>query len=119
MNNISSLSAKQLNQAARIREQIDRLLAKLGELVGGGSVAVKASAEPKKRRKMSRAGRARIAAAQKKRWAALKGQQPAASTVPEAAKPARQKMSVAAKKKMALLAKARWAAARAAGKTKL
>lgn len=64
---------------------------------------------------MSAAGRAKIAAAQKARWAKVKGKK--LSVKP--AKKARRKMSAAARKKISQSAKARWAKAKAAGKKKL
>ena len=66
---------------------------------------------------MSAAGKARIAAAQRARWAKLKGKvTPAGNSTPQ--KPKR-KMSAAARKAIAAAAKKRWAAAKAAGKNKL
>jgi hypothetical protein len=69
-----------------------------------------AAATPKKRRKMSAAGRTRIAAAQKARWAKIKGQKM------EPSQPKKRKMSAAARRKISLAAKARWAKVRAAKK---
>jgi hypothetical protein len=53
------------------RLQIDGLIAELRTLLPGGSPEAPAASEPTpaKRRKMSAAGRRRIAAAQKARWA--------------------------------------------------
>ena len=62
--------------------------------------AVQTSARPKRRRRMSAAGRARIASAQRARWAKAKQTQ--------ASKPERR-MSVAARRKMSRLMKQRWA----------
>jgi hypothetical protein len=63
---------------------------------------------------MSAAGRARIAAAQKARWAKIKGAKPA----PKA--PAKKRtMSAAGRARISAAAKARWAKARAAGKKTL
>ncbi|MGH7991169.1 MAG: hypothetical protein ACREDS_13390 [Limisphaerales bacterium] len=95
MNEIISLSAQQLRQAAEIKDKIESLQNELDQ-ISGLSVA---AAVPRKRRKMSAAGRARIAAAQKARWAKFKA---------PAQKPKRQ-MSVAAGAKIAAAAKARWA----------
>jgi hypothetical protein len=66
------------------------------------------------RRKMSASARAKIAAAQRLRWAKSKGQS-------VDAKPAKGKrtMSAGARAKIAAAAKARWAKAKAAGKTSL
>ena len=61
----------------------------------------------KKKGGMSAAGRAKVAAAQKARWAKFK----AAKQTVKAAKPAKKKfaMSAAAKAKISAAAKARWA----------
>lgn len=68
---------------------------------------------PKKRRTISKAGRARIAAAQRARWAAQKKQQ----ARPAQAKPRKRKMSVAGLKAIREATKKRWAAYRNAKKT--
>jgi len=62
---------------------------------------------------MSAAGRVRIIAAQKARWAKAKKQ----SAKP--AKKAKRKMRAAARAKIAAAAKARWAKAKAQGKNSL
>ena len=64
---------------------------------------------------MSAAGKARIAAAQKARWAKLKGKKLSVKPV----KKAKRKMSKAARAKISASAKARWAKAKAAGKKRL
>ena len=64
---------------------------------------------------MSAAGRARIAAAQKARWAKIRGTKPSAKPV----KKAKRTMSAAARAKISALAKARWAKVKAAGKKRL
>jgi hypothetical protein len=83
MNVLLSLSAAQLGRAANIKEQIEKLQSELDSLFSGDSTAIphrgpgrprKVLAAPLesfkvKRRKMSAAGRARIAAAAKARWA--------------------------------------------------
>jgi hypothetical protein len=61
---------------------------------------------------MSAAGRAKIAAAAKARWAKVKGQKTAAKPV----KKARRKMSAVARAKISAAAKARWAKYRAGKK---
>jgi hypothetical protein len=110
MSTISNLSSSQLRKAAKLKEKILKLYSELDRLLG---ISTKPNATPKKRRKMSAAGRARIAAAQKARWAKVKGR--AANPLH---KPKR-KLSAAARAKIAAAAKARWAAAKAAGKTRL
>lgn len=65
--------------------------------------------------KMSASARARIAKAQRERWAKLKGKTgtKAAPTFK------RRKMPASAKAKLAAIARARWAKVKAAGKKKL
>lgn len=67
MNAISTLSAQQLRRAADIKDKIELLQNELNRIFGATTIA-----EPKKRHKMSAAGRARIAAAAKARWAKIK-----------------------------------------------
>jgi hypothetical protein len=110
MNSISSLSAQQLRRAAAIKEQIDTLQNELGKILGGDGATRVASGK----RTMSASARARIAAAQKARWAKVKGKKPAVS-----AGTGRRKMSPAARAKLAAAAKARWAKAKAAGRKSL
>jgi hypothetical protein len=81
----------------------------------GASIKPVAAVAPKKKRKMSAAGRARIAAAQKARWAKVKGRKSVAKPV----KKARRKMSAAGRAKIAAAARARWKKARAQGKNSL
>jgi chorismate mutase len=78
-NLLASLSAKQLRQAAAIREQIDTLDRQLANLLSTGTALVQAApaakataARTKKKRTMSPEARARISAAQKKRWTKIK-----------------------------------------------
>jgi hypothetical protein len=110
-NLLANMSSGQLKQAINIKEQIEALESKLAALLGGTPAATPA-ALPKKRT-MSAAGRARIAAAQRARWAKLAGKRTKAT-----AKPRRQ-MSPKARKRLSQLAKARWAKAKAAGKATL
>jgi hypothetical protein len=68
---LSSLSVQQLRKAASLKEKIQSLEKKLGQILGSLTVsAVKPVG--KKRRKMSAAGKARISAAMKARWAKKK-----------------------------------------------
>jgi hypothetical protein len=57
------------SQKRRINSQIDELRQ---QLRGGPTETTEAPATPARRRKMSAAGRRRIAAAQKARWAKIK-----------------------------------------------
>jgi uncharacterized protein YceH (UPF0502 family) len=70
-NQLESLSPRDLRRAAKLKEQIGRLEADLSKLLGtpATNAAPKAKATRKKRRRMSTAAKARIAEAQKARWA--------------------------------------------------
>ena len=121
MNSIINLSAQQLRRAAVIKEQIQSLETELGRIFGSSTKPVTVSA-PKKRHKMSAAGKARISAAAKARWAKVKSGKPAVKAAKPAAKPVKQakrKLSAAARAKISASAKARWKKAKAAGKKTL
>jgi hypothetical protein len=105
---------KQLRKAANIQEKIQSLQKELGQLLGGPGETPAIEA-PKKRRKISASGRARMAAAARARWARIKRTAPSAKPAP---KPKR-KFTAAGRARLAALAKARWAKAKAAGKTRL
>jgi hypothetical protein len=109
MNDVMHLSAEQLQRAAGVKEQIERLQAQLDSILGTTAPQGNGGAAPKKRRKMSAAGRAAIAAGARARWAKIKG------TASPAQKPKR-KISAAGRARLAALARARWKKARAAGK---
>jgi hypothetical protein len=68
---ITNLSAQQLRRAAGIKDKIQSLEKELEQILGSSTKPV-AVAAPKKRRKMSAAGRAKISAAAKARWAKIK-----------------------------------------------
>jgi hypothetical protein len=122
---IQSLTATQLRQAADLKEKIEGLNKQLAAILGAVDKPISTViTPPKKKGGMSAAGKARIAAAQKARWAKIK----AAKSAVKAAKPvvianpakkARKVMSAAAKAKLSALAKARWAKVKATGKKKL
>jgi hypothetical protein len=72
-----NLSSKQLRRAANLRERIDKLEKQLAAILTPASEApVKVAAEPvkppKRKRKMSKAARAKQAERMKKRWAKVK-----------------------------------------------
>jgi hypothetical protein len=114
MNSIINLSAQQLRRAAAIKEQIQSLENELGRILGLPAKPV-AVAAPKKRRKMSAAGRAKISAAAKARWAKVNRKKVADNQAPTV----KGKMSAAGRAKISAAAKARWAKAKAAGKKTL
>jgi len=81
-------------------------------LTSAGKAAPAAKSATKTRKKMSAAGRARIAAAQKARWAKLKGKAAPAAKAKAATKPAvkaKRKMSAAGRARIIAAQKARWA----------
>jgi len=118
------LTSSQLRQAVNLKEKIAGLEKQLAAIFGTETKA--APAKPVKKGGISAAGRARIAAAAKLRWAKVR----AAKTKPAAVKtavkavvaakpdqkPAKKKftMSAAAKAKISAAVKARWAAKKAA-----
>ena len=108
------LSSKQLRKAATLKEKIQSLEKQLGQILGSAPKPV-VSTVVKKKRKMSAAGRAKIVAAQKARWAKVKVRKSAVRPV----KKARRKMSAAGRAKIAAAAKARWKKAKAQGKNSL
>ena len=106
-----NLTAQQLRKAAGIKEKIASLQNELQRILGA---TVPPSAASKGKRKMSTAARARIAAAQRARWAKQRRSKPA-----RPARKPKRKVSAAARARLAELAKARWAKAKAAGKKTL
>ena len=99
------------SQKRRIDSQIDELRQLLNPL---GTGAAPASAAPAPKRKISAAGRRRMAAAQQARWAKVRGQADLPSS-PAVSKPARKKrkLSAAGRKAISEATKKRWALKRA------
>jgi hypothetical protein len=143
MSNINDLTVAQLKRAVEIREEIETLQGQLESLIGGSSsvaapkpgrrgpgrpksvVADNGVSEPRKRR-MSAAGRARIAAAARARWAKFRSgssEKPAKAGRPakavKADKAPKRRFNAAARAKLSAAAKARWAKAKADGKSAL
>ena len=102
---IQSLTIGQLRKALAIREQIDEWKQELASIESGGQ---------SQKRGMSAEGRARIAAAQRARWAKAKG----GASDAKSARKGRRKMSAAGRARISVAAKARWAKFRAARKVK-
>ncbi len=109
---LESISSFVLGKAAKIKERIETLEKDLEALLDSGSVTIPVpqALRPSNIRKMSAAGRARIAAAARARWAKVKA---GAATKPK------RKMSAAGRAKIAAAARARWKKAKAAGKNSL
>jgi hypothetical protein len=110
-NHLSSLTTGQLRRAAELKEQIETLNQQLDAIWGTPA----SSNIPLKKRGISAAGRARMAAAAKARWAKAR------TVVKPAAKTPATKggMSASAKAKLSAVAKTRWAKIKAAGKKTL
>ena len=98
-------------QKRRIDSQIDEVRQLLNPV---GTGAAPASATPAPKRKISAAGRRRMAAAQQARWAKVRAQAELPSS-PAASKPPRQerKLSAAGRKAISEATKKRWALKRA------
>lgn len=102
------------------KRRIDSQIEELRQMLNGGSPERGAeSGPPVRKRKISAEGRRRMAAAQKARWAKIRGE--AEPTSPLAApKPAtqRRKLSAAGRKAISDATKRRWAAKRAEAQSK-
>jgi hypothetical protein len=102
---IINLTSTQLRNAADLQERIAKLQNELATILGGEKMPTAVKAEKPAKHKMSAAGRARIAAAQKARWAKAKGVKPVAKP----AKKARKKISAEGIARIKAAQKARWA----------
>lgn len=102
---IQNLTAAQLRKAAQLQEQIAKLKGEVDQILGSSE---KSLVQPAKR-KMSAAGRAKIIAAQKARWAKVKSNKPKAKPT----KKAGRKLSPEARAKIVAAQKARWAKVKA------
>jgi hypothetical protein len=140
--NITTLSPQQLRKAADIKERIDGLQDELNQILGGEvPTPAQPTEAPRKKWKVSAAGRARMRAAQKARWAAIKGTAPSEEAAPKkkrkmsaeglaniragvakrmaargganAGQKPKRKMSAAGRAAISAAAKARWAKLRA------
>lgn len=100
--NLFDLTPNQLKRAASIKEQIDRLNDELVKLLGG----VSNERDGKKTGRLSPASRARIAAAQRRRWAKARK-----ATVKKS------KMSTAARARVSAQMKSYWRKKKKTGKT--
>jgi len=117
---IATIPTAVLRKVLSIREQIESLEAELGKIAGAPlSAPVSSSALPekatRKKGKMSAAGRARIVAAQKARWAKVRGETTTTPVTPTPVKK-RSKLSAAGRARIAAAQKARWAKVKVAKK---
>ena len=105
-----------------LKEEISRLDGAITALEGSSPRRGRPPKSAQGTRRMSPAGRKRISATMKLRWAQRKGKSPAKKAAKKAAAkkaPARKPMSPAMKKKLSALAKERWAAEKKAGASSL
>lgn len=93
-------------QKRRLDEQIRELRAMLPSNGAGASAPTRG---PRKRRRMSAEARKRIAEAQRKRWAAIRGE---SGTAPMKQQKPKRKLSAAGRKRIIEANRKRWAAAR-------
>lgn len=114
MNSLLNLSGTQLRRAAELKEQIDNLNSELEAILAGAESSVPSAKGVGRGRGMSAAGRARIAAAARARWAKIKAAKGGSSAADNGGAKPKRTMSAAAKAKIAAAAKARWAKLRAA-----
>jgi hypothetical protein len=114
-NPLKQLSLAQLKHAVAIREQIEALETKLSVL---GGVIAQVEVAPRQKKGMSAFGRARVAAAQKARWAKKKqtAKVGAQNSAPAQPKVKTKTMSPEARARIASAQKARWAKIKAAKK---
>ena len=111
--NLFDLTVNQLKRAAAIKEQIEALNKELRSFLGAPA---KSRAAPMKKRTMSASVKKSIAAAQRARWAKIKGNRAATRSVKPAAKAKKKTMSPAIRAKLSAKLKAFWAAKRAGKK---
>lgn len=117
---MSTPSIAELQRAIQISEQIQKLEAELESLLGGawvssGKSAVVESKGRKKKDGMSAAGRAKIAAAQRARWAKVKSEKTESAGTAPKAKKKKRKMSAEGRAKIVAAVKARWAKVKKVG----
>jgi hypothetical protein len=145
--NITSLSPQQLRNAADLQEKILELQNELDQLLGAPTPAPAAepSTQAPRKYKFSAAVRAKMRAAQKARWAKIKGTAPLAEPAQrprrmmssqglaniragvakrmaaqgKAVQKPKRKFSAAGRVALAAAARARWAKAKKAGKSRL
>jgi hypothetical protein len=146
MTNLTSLTTSQLHRIIAIKEQIEALQGQIDSITaGGGEVPSPFAVELPKKHRRSAAVRARMAAAQRARWAKVKGKAKkgkkrlsaagraaiiaatkarwarvkGTTATPKVAKKKDRRSSPAVRAKLAAAAKARWAKVRAEGKKRL
>jgi len=105
MTNLHDLTTSQLNRIIAIKEQIETLQGEIESIAGdGGEVPSHFPGDIPTKRRRSAVVRARMAAAQKARWAKIKGK---ADSKP--AKKGKRRLSAAGRAAIIAATKARWA----------
>jgi hypothetical protein len=113
---LTDLSSAMLRRAVQLKEQIETLESELNKVIG--EERPRAMAMARRHPGISAAGRARIIAAQKKRWALHRAQAKAARTNSSARtsmKAPKGGIPPALRAKLAAQAKARWAKVKSMG----
>jgi hypothetical protein len=99
------------------KKRLDTRIAELRQLLTGGNAEPTATPKPAgRRRRISAAGRKRMAEAQRKRWAAIKTPGAAAKTAKPVANKPKRRLSAEGRQRIIDATKKRWAAVRAAHK---
>ncbi len=140
-----NITPTQLRKAADIQERIQSLQNELAEILGASGPGETTATETPRKYKFSPAARARMRAAQKARWAKIKGTAPSVKSAQmpkrklsaqglaniragvakrmaaqgKAVRKPKRKFSAAGRAALSAAAKARWAKAKKAGKTSL
>ncbi len=94
-----------MTQLEKERDRLQRQVSGLNAAFAAFARVYRGDGNPRPRRKLSAKARARIAAAQRARWAIVNGQQ---KVIP-VAKPGKRTISGSARRKMAAAQRARWA----------
>jgi len=116
MTDLNDLTTSQLHRIIGLKEKIEAMQAQIDSIIAvDGEFPTPSAGKTPKKRRTSAAARAKIAAAQRARWARVKG----TTATAKAAKKKDGRSSPAARAKMAAAAKARWKKAKAAGKKTL
>ena len=102
MANLSGIMRQLKKERDRVQQQLSGLNAAMEAFAG----VYRGQNGTKPRRRMSAKGRARIAAAQRARWAKVRGE-------PKGLKPGKRTMSASARRKIAAAQRARWARVKA------
>ncbi|MDB6123202.1 MAG: hypothetical protein JWQ71_2195 [Pedosphaera sp.] len=114
-NSFANLSLEQLKRAVQIREQIESMTHELNQILGSSPLiytntrSTNGNGHGNAKRNLSPSARARIAAAQRLRWAKYN-----AAKGPQAISTQKNRLSAAGRAKVAAAVKARWAKFRAA-----